>query len=60
MTGRAIPFHRHAGLDPASIAPPETWVQAERWTPDQVRGDEHWFAVGTQKLLAISLDRSVV
>ena len=36
MKARAVTIHslRHAGLDPASIAPDE------EWTPDQVRGDE--------------------
>ncbi|MHC5879528.1 hypothetical protein ACYT69_11440, partial [Streptococcus pyogenes] len=36
MKARAVTIHslRHAGLDPASIAPDE------QWTPDQVRGDE--------------------
>jgi len=59
MTLPNIPFHCHAGLVPASITPPETWVQAERWTPDQVRGDEHFFAVEAQELRAIPLEASL-
>jgi len=31
-----LPFHRHAGLDPESLA---------AWTPDQVRGDDVWEVV---------------
>jgi len=45
VRARELPPIRHAGLDPASIAPREQprVALAEPWTPDQVRGDERGF-----------------
>ena len=55
MIAGASTFIRHAELVSASIAQPARPEQVEKWTPDQVGGDEHGFAVEAQELLAISL-----
>ena len=59
MNNLARHHSRHAELVSASIVPHTQSKREEKWTLKQVQGDELWFEVEAQKLLAITLKGSM-
>lgn len=59
MIARTFNYNRHDELVSASISPNATSARPEKWTLKQVQSDDNGFMVEAQKLLAISLERSV-